>query len=57
MESEQSPSIGKDSCPIIETTRHRSMENGKRNPDLHAQVYTVAELSSTLCSYRHGATR
>ncbi|KYM75524.1 hypothetical protein ALC53_14220 [Atta colombica] len=37
MESEQSPSIGKDSCPIIETTRHRSMENGKRNPDLHAQ--------------------
>ncbi|KYN15879.1 hypothetical protein ALC57_11847, partial [Trachymyrmex cornetzi] len=38
MESEQSPSIGKDSCPIIETTRHRSTENGKRNPDLHAQI-------------------
>ncbi|KYN32820.1 hypothetical protein ALC56_12885 [Trachymyrmex septentrionalis] len=28
-------------CPIIETTRHRSTENGKRNPDLHAQVYTM----------------
>ncbi|KYQ56767.1 hypothetical protein ALC60_04366 [Trachymyrmex zeteki] len=42
MESEQSPSIGKDGCPIIETTRHRSMENGKNG------IYT-RKLRFSLC--------
>jgi len=42
-------------CPIIET-RHRPTGNGGKS--LHAQICTVAELSSTLCSYRiSGATR